>query len=143
MASNPTPAAFSRPIMILFLVGFLFNLGSGLGLWWVKSHFWRVLHGWSIPPFLIIFGVVWRVHILRGWQLKKNILSGVITLLIFIILTATGWMIYYSGSDDVQRISAQVHTWLGIAISVVLFAHAVLGWRTREPATPVDVSGNI
>lgn len=132
MPSKPTAAAFSRPIMVLFLMSFLFNCGTGIGLWLFKTHIWRVWHGWSLPPFLIVFGVIWRVHILRGWNLKKNVLSGAIVLLVFIALTATGWTIYYSGSDDLQKMSSQLHTWLGIATTFILFLHAILGWRTRE-----------
>lgn len=131
MISNPTSAAFSRPILFLFLTSFFFNVATGIGLWLFETHLWRVWHGWSIPPFLIVLGVVWRVHIVCGWCLKKNVLSGLMTLLIFIALTATGWTIYYSGSDNIQNISAKLHTWLGLAISFLLFLHAILGWRTR------------
>jgi hypothetical protein len=131
MASQPTPAALSRPIMALFLAVFILNAVTGIGLWLAKTHIWRVWHGWSIPPFLIVFGVIWRVHILRGWQLRKNILSGAVVLLVFIALTATGWAIYYSGSDEVQKMSAEWHTWLGLAVTLILFLHAVLGWRAR------------
>jgi len=131
MSSNPTPAAFSAPIMVLFLAAFLLNAVSGVGLWWFDSHPWRVSHGWSIPPFLIMFGVIWRVHILRGWRLRKNILSGLVTLFTFLVLTATGWLIYYSGSDEIQNLARTWHTWLGLAITFVLFLHAILGWRSR------------
>lgn len=131
MNSRPTSAALARPILVLFLASFIFNAGTGIGLWWEKTHFWRVIHGWSIPPFLVIFGVIWRVHILRGWQLRKNVLSGAVVLLVFLLLTITGWAIYYSGSDQVQRASAEWHTGLGLAVSFILFLHVLLGWSIR------------
>jgi hypothetical protein len=134
MASRPTPAALSQPMLALFLFSFLLNAMSGIGLWLYKIQFWRALHGWSIPFFLIVFGIIWRVHILRGWNLKKNVISGVVTLLVFLGLTITGWMIYYSGSDQTQKISASFHTWLGLGVSFILFIHGILGWKTREKA---------
>ena len=100
-----------------------------------------MIHGWSIPSFLIVFGIIWRVHILRGWRLKKNILSGLFTLLIFLILIVTGWTIYYSGSDEVQKKVAALHTWLGLAVSFILLIHVFLGWQTREKT--LDASSSI
>lgn len=132
MASNPTPAAFSRPIMALFLFTFLWNAGTGIALWYWNTQFWRVAHGVSVPAFLIVFGVVWRVHILRGWRLRKNILSGLVTLFVFMALIVTGWTIYYSGSENLQKMMAAWHTWIGFATVVILFLHALLGWRVRE-----------
>jgi hypothetical protein len=131
-SSTPTPAALSGPIMTLLLTTFFLNAGSGIGLWIWKTQMWRVIHGWSLPPFLVTFGVIWRVHILRGWRLKKNIFSGMVTILVFLLLTITGWAIYYSGSDEVQHKVATWHTWLGLGVSLILFVHALLGWQTRE-----------
>ena len=135
---KPPAAALSRPILVLLLASFILNVGSGIGLWLWPIHEWRVFHGWTIPPFLITLGVVWRVHIIRGWRLKKNIISGVLTLLLFLALTATGWAIYYAGSEGMQKISKEWHTWLGLGSSFLLFAHSLLGLRSREVSEPAN-----
>lgn len=129
--SQPTPAAFTRPLLSLFIISYLLNTGTGIGLWLGKTQPWRIAHGWSLPPFLIVLGVVWRFHIVRGWKIKKNILSGILTLLIFLILTISGWTIYYSGSDEIQRTAAAWHTWIGLGTTLLLFLHGLLGWRSR------------
>ncbi len=129
---QPTTAALSRPMMMLFLGSFFINAGSGIGLWLWPNKGWRIFHGWTIPLFLIVLGVIWRFHVVRAWQLKKNIISGMLTLAIFLTLTTTGWVIYYSGSDNIQRWAAHWHTWLGLGASIVLTVHAVLGWWNRE-----------
>ncbi len=137
--SSLTPAALSWPMFVLLLITFLLNAGSGIGLWLAAPQTpiqqgWRMFHGWTIPPFLITLGVLWRVHILRAWRLRKNILSGVLTLGVFLALIVTGWMIYYSGSDTVQKQASSWHTGLGLGISFLLLIHAILGWRAREPS---------
>lgn len=122
--------------MALFLGAFLLNAGSGVAFWLLpEAHGWRVFHGCTVPVFLIVFGVVWRFHVIRGWQIRKNILSGALVLLVLLALTVTGWVIYYSGSDEIQKQARQWHTWLGLGISVLLLAHGLLGWRER-PLSP-------
>ncbi len=133
---SPTAAALSRPILGLLLVSFIFNAGSGVGLWLWPTHEWRVFHGWTIPPFLITLGVIWRVHVIRGWNLKKNVVSGTTILTLFLILTMTGWMLYYSGSDQLRRTASQWHTWLGLGSSFLLFVHSLLGLRSRDKPGP-------
>ncbi len=130
----PTAAALSRPILALLLASFILNAGSGICLWLWPIHPWRVFHGWTIPLFLITFGIIWGTHVLQGWRLRKNILSGVLTLSVFLGLTVTGWIIHYSGSDIVQKQASNWHTWLGLSVSFLLLAHALLGWRCRESA---------
>jgi hypothetical protein len=129
---TPSAAALSGPMLSLLLVSFVLNAGSGIGLWIWPEHSWRVFHGWTIPPFLITLGVIWRVHILRGWRIRKNRLSGVITLTVFLLLTISGWAIYYSGSDKIQESMSKAHIWLGLAVSFIFLVHAVLGLRSRE-----------
>ncbi len=129
---QPSAAALSRPILALLLFSFALNAISGVGLWMWPCRPWRVFHGWSIPLFLITLGVVWRVHIVRGWRLGKNVVSGVLTLGVFLALTVTGWAIYYSGSEVIQTQAKNLHTWLGLGISFVLLLHAILGLRTRN-----------
>jgi len=131
---KPPAAALSRLILALLLAGFILNAGSGIGLWLYPTHAWRVFHGWTIPFFLIMLGVVWRVHGVRGWRLKKNMVSGALTLLLFLALTATGWTIYYAGSEEAQKLSKEWHTWLGLGSSFLLLAHSLLGLRSREPS---------
>lgn len=129
---QPSVAALSGPILAMLLVTFALNALSGVGLWLWPVHAWRVFHGWTLPAFLISLGVVWRVHIVRGWRLKRNVVSGILTLAVFLLLTITGWAIYYSGSDAVQVKAKALHTWLGLGVSFVLLAHALLGLRSRR-----------
>ncbi|MBI4025216.1 MAG: hypothetical protein HY360_09570 [Verrucomicrobia bacterium] len=129
----PTGAALSRPILALLLVGFIFNAGSGVGLWLWPTHGWRVFHGWTIPPFLITLGVIWRIHVVRGWNLKKNAVSGALVLALFLALTATGWLIYYAGSDGLQEMAGSWHAGLGLSAGFLLLAHSLLGLKSRDP----------
>ncbi len=134
---SPTVAALSRPLLALLLGSFALNAGSGVALWLWPVQGWRVFHGWTIPLFLIVMGIVWRVHVLRGWRIRKNIVSGILTLAVFLLLTATGWAIYYSGSDEIQAGAAALHTWLGLGVSALLLVHSLLGLWTRREETGV------
>ena len=131
---SPSAAALSRPILMLLIFSFVLNAGSGIGLWLRPTHGWRVFHGWTIPLFLIVFGVIWRVHVVRGWRLKKNVSSGLLTLGIFLALIITGWAVYYppAGSEAAQQYAKDWHTWLGLVSSFLLLAHSFLGWKGRE-----------
>jgi len=129
--STPTAAAISRPILVLLIVSFVLNAGSGVGLWLWSNQNWRIFHGCSIPLFLITLGVIWRVHILRGWRLKKNIFSGILTLSVFLFLIITGWIIYYCVPEEPREKAAQLHTWVGIGSSFLLLAHTILGLKSR------------
>lgn len=131
-APEPSPATLSRPLLAVLLFSFLLDSGSGLGLWLWPDHAWRAFHGWTIPPLLITLGVIWKVHVLCGWHLRKNVWSGALTLILFLILTSTGWTIYYAGSDGWQKAAGRWHTWLGLGSFPILLTHSILGLRCRS-----------
>ena len=131
-ASTLPSAALSRPMLALLLSSFLLNAASGTALWLGGQASWRALHGWSVPFFLISFGAVWRAHIVRGWRLRRHLASGLVTLFVLLALTVTGWMLYYSGSDALQRAAKKIHLWLGLAVPAVLLLHGLLGFLKRS-----------
>ncbi len=125
-------AALSRPMLALLFSSFLLNAASGVALWLGGQAFWRVLHGWSVPFFLISLGAVWRAHIVRGWRLRRHLASGLATLLVLLALTVTGWMLYSSGSAALQRAAKKIHLLLGLAAPALLLLHGLLGFLKRS-----------
>ena len=123
--------------------GLLFlSLLSGLLVWWGQSiqlrewqsPFWLrwclVLHG-CLSPFLCgLFGYLCCVHIRLGWQLRANLLSGLIIETVFLGLILSGTALYYAGSEEWrERLGAGAHRWLGILLPFVLGAHWAAGLR--------------
>jgi len=119
-------------MLVLLLICFGLNAVSGLGLWLWPSHDWRIFHNWTIPPLLILFGVMWKGHMAAGWRLRKNRASGLMAVGVVVAVVVTGWVLFYPPSEEMQRYASSWHTWLGIGLILVLVLHSVLGWRSRE-----------
>lgn len=142
---DPSAAVLSGPARTLLGAAFLLTAGSGIGLWLWPVHGCRVVHGGTIPCFLLLIGFIGAAHVIPGWRLQKNRLSGGILLAAFAGLALTGWMLYYAGAEAVQKSAGIWHAHLGSGMILLLIAHAILGLRNRvspamEPETPVKTS---
>lgn len=93
--------------------------------WWLK------LHGGAAMVFLVLLGTLVRVHIPTGWRSRRNRVSGVGLVSVNLVLVATGWALYYLGSESVRPVLSTVHWGIGIALPLGLLWHARAGLRTR------------
>ena len=62
-------------------------------------------------------------HIPAGWSSLKNRRSGVALLVGMGWLVASGYLLYYSGSDSLRLFASQSHLWVGLAAGLVVALH--------------------
>lgn len=141
----PTAAAMSKWMFALLIASLAAISVSGVGLWYCEKFRaegqldaslwelrWRQLHGWSIPSMLVVFGMILRSHVFKGFRIGKNRLSGSLLLLTVAWLTLSGWGLYYSAEDVWRGFFHQTHEWFGFGLIGLFFAHGILGYRSRR-----------
>ncbi len=89
-----------------------------LNLWNLK------LHGISAFGFLIVFGMILSTHISFNWQVKKNRrFSGIILVIIFALLILSGYILYYSGNDELRSFASYFHWIIGLICAIFFIIH--------------------
>lgn len=91
------------------------------------------LHGAAAMAGLVVLGVLLPLHVRRGWKADRNRTNGVILLVFCGVLVASGYLLYYAGSDRLRHGSAVLHDVAGLALPLLILAHVLLGRRTRPP----------
>jgi len=81
------------------------------------------IHGALAMLALILVGMLLVNHIPTGWATLKNRWSGGLLLGILGWLAASGYLLYYSGSDAVRAFASQSHLWLGLAAGIIVGLH--------------------
>jgi cytochrome bd-type quinol oxidase subunit 1 len=93
------------------------------------QHWWLILHGAFAFGALWLMGLLWGVHIPRLWRARRHRLSGSALFGALIILSASGYLLYYyAGDDDVRDLISRTHWILGLAALLPFFIH----WRLRR-----------
>jgi len=93
--------------------------------WWLR------LHGAAVLGFLMAFGALLPQHVVPGWRQRRNRRSGVTMLSIVGVLALSGYGLYYAGDERIRPWISATHWLIGLAASVVLALHVILGRRTR------------
>ena len=81
------------------------------------------IHGGAVMFTLVFAGTLIAHHIPAGWTSLKNRRSGVLLLAALGWLAASGYLLYYSGSESLRFFASQSHLWTGLAASVVVALH--------------------
>ena len=81
------------------------------------------IHGGAAMLALVLAGTLIAHHIPAGWTSLKNRRSGVLLLAALGWLAASGYLLYYSGSESLRFFASQSHLWIGLAASVVVALH--------------------
>jgi hypothetical protein len=94
------------------------------------------LHGAAAMAGLIIYGSLLPVHIRRAWSMRRNIALGIALVAFMLLLTITGYLLYYAGDEDTRPLISAAHWILGLAVPALLVWHIVSGRaRTRISET--------
>jgi hypothetical protein len=97
---------------------------------------WLSMHG-ALAFFLVwAFGMLWAIHIVRGWNVNWRRWSGGSLVGATVVLTVTGIGLYYIGSTKIQNGVSLVHWIVGIT-ALPLFLFHWLSWsvpRLRQRA---------
>ena len=90
--------------------------------WWLKSH------GAAAFASLWLFGLLWGVHALNGWNARRRRWSGGLLFVTFAVLIASGYLLYYTGEDAMRAIVSILHWVIGLAAPVAFVWH----WRLSK-----------
>jgi hypothetical protein len=124
---------------IVWLLLHYFFMGKGefgptihpLENWMLRAHGAAAMAG------LIVYGSLLPVHIRRAWALRRNIVLGIGLVSLMLLLTVSGYLLYYAGGEETRPVISLVHWVIGLAVPVLLVWHIVSGkvkTRSTEPA---------
>ncbi len=91
---------------------------------------WLQLHGGFSFASLWVFGLLWSIHILRGWNMRWRRWSGGALVATVVLLTITGWGLYYFDSRVVREWTSIIHWVIGLISLVLFFLH----WLSKSAA---------
>jgi hypothetical protein len=94
--------------------------------WWVGVIMVHVL---SAPPFFFFVGSVWWRHAVRHWRAGQRRLSGTAVVAVAVFAAASGYTLYFVGSEWVLALTRWLHAGGGLAATVLYAFHAVRGAR--------------
>jgi len=84
------------------------------------------VHGAAMLIYLAILGTL-AIHVRRGFALRANRWSGCSVIGVNVLLTFTGWLLYYAADDTARQWSSVTHWAIGVAVLPLLCAHILLG----------------
>lgn len=89
------------------------------------EHIALIVHGVVAYAFLTLGGAMIPVHIIGGWNAKRNVKSGVTLVATLLILGTTALGLYYLG-DEVLRAGISAAHWVtGLVALPLLLIHAL------------------
>jgi hypothetical protein len=95
------------------------------------EHWWLRLHGAAAMAGLVVAGSLLPIHIRRGWHQRRNLLLGIVLLSTVLLLTVSGYALYYFGGEQARPWISLFHWAIGLAAPVAMIWHIVSG---REAA---------
>jgi hypothetical protein len=97
------------------------------------EHWLLRLHGAAAMAGLIVYGSLLPIHVRRAWSLRRNIALGVTLICSMLLLTVTGYLLYYAGGEDSRAAISLVHWVAGLLVPALLAWH-VLSGRSQTKA---------
>jgi hypothetical protein len=96
------------------------------------------VHGGAAMVLLVLIGWTASLHAPSAWRERKNLVSGILLSAALVLLTATGYCLYYLGEESARAISSLGHWILGMALPAALGCHIWLGRRNHRRETGVS-----
>ncbi len=132
----------------------LFLVLAVTGLAWLVDHFTRdaaappgliapwsmKLHGGAAMLALVGFGLMWDGHVRRGWSMKRSRWSGVAMGSSMLLLSLTGFGLYYFDGETLRQLTQWLHWGVGVLVVAVLVWHLVSGKRSRRAREALTAS---
>jgi hypothetical protein len=90
------------------------------------------LHGAAAFAFLVATGALIPVHIRLAWAARMNRTTGVATIIMGLLLAASGLLLYYASAESLRATASLIHWIIGLAAPSMLIVHTVMGrgtWR--------------
>jgi hypothetical protein len=145
---NFQSAAGLSPIWRLAVYGTAIGVWLTGGLWllfhyFIQAHgefgasphplepWWLELHGAFAFAAVWLFGLLWGLHVTKGWSLRSRRRSGSTLVAVLIWFTVSGYLLYYAGDDELRATVSVLHWVVGLAAPLALVAHRYRSWRER------------
>jgi uncharacterized membrane protein len=131
----------------LYVVGGILTLSGGL---WLYLHYFirvegefgpihhpleRVLlsiHGICAAFMMIGFGSVLPGHVSRAWSMRRNLWTGIFMFATMVVLSASGYFLYYLGNESIRSVTGIVHWVIGLALPIMAVVHVQRGLKSRK-----------
>lgn len=91
------------------------------------------LHGAAAMAGLVIYGSLLPVHVRRAWSIRRNVAPGICVAAVMLLLSLTGYLLYYAGGEQTRPVISAAHWVIGLAIPALLAWHVISG-RTQARA---------
>lgn len=88
------------------------------------------LHGLGVFLFLFALGGLGPVHVPRGWREGRSRRSGLSLIASAVLLTGTGYALYYWVGESARPFVGWLHSGIGAAMALAFAIH----WRGRSAA---------
>jgi hypothetical protein len=105
------------------------------------EHWWLRLHGGAAMLALLVVGSLVPIHIRRGWHQRRNLPLGIALSATLLLLTLSGYALYYFGSEEARPWISMLHWGVGIASPLALVWHVASGRRLRRQNTSGQAAG--
>jgi len=86
-------------------------------------------HVLTTPIFFFLAGSMWRPHVVRHWKNRERRTSGTLVAAAAVVVSLSGYALFYAGIDGWREACRMVHTGTGLAATAFYSYHAVVGWR--------------
>lgn len=110
------------------------------------EHWWLRLHGAAAMLALLVVGSLLPIHVRRGWHQRRNLRLGIALSSALLLLTLSGYALYYFGGEDARPWISVLHWGIGVLSPLVLIWHITSGRsqaRPKDPAQPVEAAPSI
>ncbi len=85
------------------------------------------IHGAAAMAGLIVYGSLLPIHVRRAWAVRRNVVLGISVICFMLLLTVTGYLLYYAGSEQLRPIISAAHWVIGLAVPLLLWWHVASG----------------
>lgn len=85
------------------------------------------VHGAGAMAALVVYGSLLPVHVRRAWARGRNLPPGITVIVCMLLLTLTGYLLYYAGNEELRPILSIAHWAPGLAAPLLLWWHVVSG----------------
>jgi hypothetical protein len=85
------------------------------------------MHGGTAMVTLMLLGALGPMHVQRAWRAKTNRATGIVSIVMYGLLIATAFGLYYLGSEAVRPWISYIHIAFGLAVPAVITAHVMVG----------------
>ena len=81
------------------------------------------VHGAFALWVTVLLGIIWQAHVRLRMRRPFNRLAGFTLATVLVLLTVTGYLLYYVGDRDFRELTSLLHTGLGVAVLVIIVWH--------------------